>query len=239
VSAALSDLLAVQEFDLTADRLRHRRENLPEKGEIRSVSDTARGLESKLAAVSSELAPIAQEQSDAEAELASSESRAKAVERRLYGGEVSASRDLQAMASDVEGLKKRASALEDRILELLDAREPLDARAASITSELEDLATRRTELEAGVKAAESDLDREIAAVAGPRAEAAARVPPALMASYERLRGRLGGIGVARLVGDRCDGCHLTLSAAELDAIRHLPDGEVATCEQCTRILVPG
>jgi predicted nucleic acid-binding Zn-ribbon protein len=238
VSAALSDLLAVQDLDLTADRLRHRRENLPERAEIQSVSNAARGLENELAAVSTVLAPIAKEQSDAEAELASSESRAKAVERRLYGGEVSASRELQAMASDLEGLKKRASALEDRILELLDTREPLDATVASITADLEHLAARRSELEAGVKVVEGDLDREIASVAGPRADAAARVPPALMASYERLRGRLGGIGVARLVGDRCDGCHLTLSAAELDAIRHLPEGEVATCDQCTRILVP-
>jgi uncharacterized protein len=60
----------------------------------------------------------------------------------------------------------------------------------------------------------------------------------LLATYERLRARLGGVGVARLVGTHCDGCHLTLSAVELDRVRHLPDGEVYTCEQCGRILVP-
>jgi uncharacterized protein len=238
VNVALTDLLAVQDLDLTADRLRHRRLNLPERSEIRALEETARRFDDQLAALRRELAPIAYEQSEAERELASSEARAKAVEGRLYGGEVSASRELQAMASDLEGLKTRASALEDRILELLDVREPLDARIASITGDLDQLAERRQELDAGLEVAEKDLDREIAAVSGRRADAAAPVPPALMASYERLRRRLGGIGIARLVGDRCDGCHLTLAAAELDSIRHLPDGEVATCEQCTRILVP-
>ncbi len=64
------------------------------------------------------------------------------------------------------------------------------------------------------------------------------MPDNLLATYERLRTRLGGIGVARLVGNHCDGCHLALSAVELDHVRHLPEGEVYTCEQCSRILVP-
>jgi hypothetical protein len=66
----------------------------------------------------------------------------------------------------------------------------------------------------------------------------ASVPASLVSTYERLRTRLGGVGVARVVGNHCDGCHLTLSAVELDHLRHLPPGEVATCEQCSRILVP-
>ena len=31
-----------------------------------------------------------------------------------------------------------------------------------------------------------------------------------------LRAHLGGVGAARLVGDRCDGCHLTLPSVELE-----------------------
>jgi predicted nucleic acid-binding Zn-ribbon protein len=47
------------------------------------------------------------------------------------------------------------------------------------------------------------------------------------------------VAVARLVGNHCDGCHLTLPAMELDRIRHLPEDELVTCEQCGRILVHG
>ncbi|MBV8462123.1 MAG: hypothetical protein JO368_02430, partial [Acidimicrobiales bacterium] len=36
---------------------------------------------------------------------------------------------------------------------------------------------------------------------------------------------------------RCDACHLTLPAVDLDRIRHLPPEEVATCPECDRILV--
>ena len=63
-------------------------------------------------------------------------------------------------------------------------------------------------------------------------------PTALADRYETLRARLKGTGAARLVGSHCDGCHLELSSVEVEKIRALPPGEVATCEQCGRILVP-
>jgi hypothetical protein len=58
-----------------------------------------------------------------------------------------------------------------------------------------------------------------------------------MPTYERLRQRLGGVAVALLVGSSCGGCHLTLAAGEIDAIRRLPPDALVTCAQCGRILV--
>jgi predicted nucleic acid-binding Zn-ribbon protein len=86
--------------------------------------------------------------------------------------------------------------------------------------------------------AESVVDSELAVVSAEREKIVPRVPGQLMRVYEQLRARLGGVAVARLVANRCDGCHLTLPATELDRIRHLPPGEMVTCDQCGRILVP-
>jgi len=66
---------------------------------------------------------------------------------------------------------------------------------------------------------------------------AAQVPAELLARYERLRAKLAGTGAARLVGESCGGCHLTLPAMEVDRIRRAPPDEVLTCDQCGRILV--
>lgn len=237
MNPALVDLLAVQDIDLATDRLRHRREHLSERAEIDAISVALRGVEGDLALAERDLKLAETSEAEAEAELATYEGRAQAVERRLYSGEVSAARDLQAMAADLESVRERASHLEDRVLELLEEREPLEARVTSLAAELSELSERRAGLEVALGAAEQEVDDELAAVTGPRAEMAAKVPPTLVASYERLRRRLGGVGVARVVGSHCDGCHLTLSAMELEAIRHLRDDEVATCEQCSRILV--
>ena len=70
-----------------------------------------------------------------------------------------------------------------------------------------------------------------------RAAVANDVPADLTKTYEQLRARLGGIGAARLDGNRCSGCHLTLPATELDRIRHADANALFYCEQCGRILV--
>jgi predicted nucleic acid-binding Zn-ribbon protein len=190
------------------------------------------------ARVTEEWDALAKRESDLEAELAATEQRAATVSRRLYGGEVSASRELQAMAADVENLNARASELEDQGLVLLEEREPLDARLAELQSRLTDIDSRRHSVAATLADAESTVDAEIAQLEQDRKKAVAAVPADLLANYERLRARLGGVGAARLVGNHCDGCHLALSAAELDRIRRLGPGQMVTCEQCSRILVP-
>jgi hypothetical protein len=83
-----------------------------------------------------------------------------------------------------------------------------------------------------------EIDAALAEAIGSRAAAAAELPTALADRYETLRSHLKGTGAARLVGSHCDGCHLELSSVEVEKIRALPPGEMATCEQCGRILVP-
>ena len=55
--------------------------------------------------------------------------------------------------------------------------------------------------------------------------------------YERMRDRIGGVALARLVQGRCDGCHVALSASEVDRIRREPPDARVECEHCGRLLV--
>ena len=231
-------LLAVQDLDLAADQLRHRRAHLPERAELTGIDERATAARAELDRLEQSRRALGERQAATEAELAATEDRAGTLNRRLFGGEVTASRDLQAMSAELDQLKSRASALEDVVLETMEEREPLDARAAEIERDVLVLAGERGGVVERLAGAEAGIDAELADLEGRLRDAAASVPEGLLATYERLRTRLGGVGVARLVGNRCDGCHLTLSAAELEQVRHLPEGQVYQCEQCSRILVP-
>ena len=85
---------------------------------------------------------------------------------------------------------------------------------------------------------QAGIDGELATAMAARAAEAAHVPPALYDRYEVLRARLKGTGAARLIGQHCDGCHLELSAAEVERVRATTPDTVVTCDQCGRILVP-
>lgn len=234
---ALEALLELQALDTAADQARHRLANLPEQAEADAIAAERRALGERRAAVLAERDALAERQSALESDLAGTEARARTVSARLYGGEVSASRDLQAMQADLEGLHKRASDLEDQVLAILDEREPFDAAVDAADEEDAALAGREADAAARRDAAAGRLGEEVADLAARRGPLLGAVPADLAATYERLRARLGGVGAARLVGDHCGGCHLVLPATELDRLRHLPEDALVTCEQCGRILV--
>jgi len=234
---ALHALLAVQEHDTQADQLRHRRAHLPERARLDTVTAELATIETDGASVTAERDELARRQAELESELSEIERRIAELDRRMRSGTVTAARDLQAMAAQLESMRRRRSDLEDAELEVLDALDPLEKRVAELQDHWGVLDREATDLRTEIRAQEEVIDVQLREVLEARRAEAAPVPPELMATYERLRQRLGGVGAAPLVGASCGGCHLTMSAADLDRIRRLPPDAIATCEQCGRILV--
>jgi predicted nucleic acid-binding Zn-ribbon protein len=183
------------------------------------------------------LAEVGRRQAGFEHELAVVESKLAEDQARLYSGEVGIIRELQALQAEIDALRRRKGDLEDRVLEVLDEREPLDVGLAALEAEQERAFEEAAEVEGLVAAAQAEIDVELAAEVEARSTAGDGLPPAVVAEYDRLRVRLGGIGAAPLVNGRCGGCHLSLSASELDALRRQPPDALLCCEQCGRILV--
>ncbi|MDQ1368527.1 MAG: uncharacterized protein QOF20_880 [Acidimicrobiaceae bacterium] len=235
--ANLEALLRVQALDTDLDRCRVRHASLPERAELAAIDSQLVALEQRLAAAQAERDVVADRQASLDHNLAVVESRAADIKKRLYGGTVSATRELQAMAAEVDSLTDRASELESRVLEAMDEREPLDASVDNIVGEKSSLLAARATVGERLAVREAEVAAETDALNSARAQAAANVPEELVVAYDRLRLRLGGVGIARLVGSRCDGCHLTLAATEIDHLRHQPSGTLNYCEQCGRILV--
>ncbi|HET9059765.1 MAG TPA: C4-type zinc ribbon domain-containing protein [Acidimicrobiales bacterium] len=234
----LEALLALQDIDTRLDQEQHRKAHLPERLEIAELDRSAALATDKRRELAGALDEITTRQAAAESELRATEQRLKTVNDRLFGGAVSASRDLQAMSHDVDGLRKRASDLEDKVLGLLDEREPLDKALATIDAELFDIEERKADVATRLTKSEKEVEEVVASLTAQRQAAVSSVPEQLVPSYERLRAKLGGVAVARLVGGRCDGCHLALPAMELDRVLHHPTGSLEYCEQCGRVLVP-
>jgi hypothetical protein len=237
-SGSLEALLALQAIDTDLDRHHHRRATLPERAELVAIDSELAALEQRVTAARAERDAIAGDQLALERTLATVEARAAEVKKRLYGGTVSATRELQAMAAELDSLTARASELESRVLEVMGAWDPLDDAVTAIEGDKAARMAVRAKIEEALAAGEAEVDAEIAVLESARTEAATRVPADLAKTYEQLRHHLGGVGVARLVGARCGGCYLTLPATELDRLRHQGEDTLSFCEQCGRILVP-
>ncbi|MGH9066575.1 MAG: zinc ribbon domain-containing protein [Acidimicrobiales bacterium] len=230
-------LLEVQEQDLALDRLAHRRATLPERTALAGVEASLARLDGERAEVEAGRAALGGRQERLEQDLDSVVRRIHEVEGRLYGGTVSASRELSAMAEEVSSLQRRRADLEDRVVAVMEEAEPVDAALAATAADRDSLAAEAGRHRAVIAAAETDIDAAAEVERAKRADLAAALPGELATQYERLRVHLGGVGAARLVNGSCTGCHLSLPSGERDRIRHLAPEVLVTCDQCGRILV--
>ena len=235
----LGPLLTLQEHDLALDRLRHRRVALPARATVATAESEIAVIEAEAAVLRAPLSGMARNQERLEDEAQALADQAKAADRKLYSGEVTSPRELQALQADIEQLKRHQRTVEERAFAVMEDREPLEAEmhalAASREERTADLSAARAEL----AEAEGEVDGEIAIEQGLRDAAAAGIDAPMLTLYERCRSNAAsGIGAARLVGHTCQGCHLTIPATEVDALRKSPPGTVAHCDNCGAILVP-
>lgn len=123
---------------------------------------------------------------------------------------------------------------EDRILELMSASEPLErnVKAAEVS-----LKEEKKQVEAEKLTARERTAADHAAVQllmAERKELTAKIPPAVLTNYERIRKGRGGVAIAEAVDSRCSRCRITLRPQFL---QELKKGEkIMTCESCQRIL---
>ncbi len=229
-------LLDVQAVDTVSTQLDHRRSQLPARAELVAIEDQLAALRAEVAAVESEKHVLDKEQTRIEDEIASIEDKIASADRQLYGGS-SDVKELQVLQEEIGALRRRISGLEDQELALMEQVEPIDERLAGLAAQREELDRQAIALTASLAEAEAEIDRERDEVRARRDELVAGIEPAAVQEYEKVRGQLGGVAVARLEHGSCGACHMKLSAVEHDRILHLSPEEPVRCEDCGRFLV--
>jgi predicted nucleic acid-binding Zn-ribbon protein len=156
------------------------------------------------------------------------------MEDRLASGIIRNPREVEHMQAELEELRRRKDHLEDRMLELMLRIEDGEHRLKEMEEQLKEqqetlqiLRERATEMKA-------KLEQEREALLKERERLRAMLPAEVLARYDRLKERLGGVAVAKIEGNLCGGCRITVTAEVWRALRD-PDG-LPTCENCGRFL---
>ena len=238
MTGELDVLLTLQERDTTLERLLHRHQTLPERHALRDAEAAAAVLDARLVTTRGERDKVAREEQQLDDEASSLAAKATEVDKRMYSGEVSSPKELQSMQADIDQLRRHQRSVENRELELMEQREPLDATVADLEQQRATLATEVDRLAAALGAAEAEIIAEMQSERTTRDEIAGSIDPALVREYDRCRAVAKGPGVAKLVGTTCQGCHLSVPAIEAEQIKRTGGQPLAFCDNCGAILVP-
>lgn len=230
-------LLRVQDIDTAIRRLQHRRANLSEQQQLDEKSELLAQLNADHLAARDELVSVDRRQTRLEHDIGAVDSRRKTEEARMYSGVIASEREAEALRSELSSLKSRKQDLEDDLLEAMERNEELTSVIATVTARQQELRDEITPLEQARDAAASDIDAELADLNAARTELVADLPADAVDTYDRLRARKNGVALAELRGGTCQGCHLQLTAGELEEGREIGQLGLARCVQCGRLLV--
>ncbi|MFK0253219.1 zinc ribbon domain-containing protein [Streptomyces sp. NPDC090445] len=230
-------LLDVQALDLRLSQLAHKRASLPEHAEVDSLTKDLSQQRDLLVAAQTQASDAAREQTKAEQDVDQVRQRAARDQQRLDSGVGISARDLSNLQSEVVSLAKRQADLEDVVLEVMERLEAAQERVTENTERVSALEAKLADATARRDAATGELDAEAAKATKDREIVVASMPADLMALYEKIRLKQGGVGAARLYQRRCEGCRLELDMSEINEIKAAAANQVVRHDSCGRILV--
>ena len=230
---SLADLLDLQAIDLQIDRLLDQRQSLPELDAYKAAHEQMQAKQGEREDEAATLRQLELDLDKAEGELEILENKLEEHETRLFAGGMSA-RETEHMRLEVQSLKGQRSALEEKVLGMLEGIDPARAKVDGIDQELAAIGSEKDDLEASIKSQWKTIDAELARKEERKAEALSPIPADLLDLYEKLRGIKEGVAIASYDHGVCGGCHMTLSPAEHDEAF---GSDLPRCVHCRRILV--
>ncbi len=210
---------------------------MPQLAELSTLTARRASLADEVVLARTEVEDLTREQRKADTDVEQVKARLQRDQRRLDGGLVGSPKELESLQHEVISLERRIAELEDTELEVMEQLETAQARLDELQASVESTDVGLTTTLAGRDKAVAEIDDEATQARAERDLTARDLPAALLAVYDKLRGKLGGIGAAALLQKRCEGCRLEVNAAELAHIVSADPDEVLRCEECGRILV--
>jgi len=228
-------LLALQAVDTGADQLRVKRERLPERDELATRSEQLTAWErrrNQIATRLDELTAVIEQAEERNAEFGADRARLEAQMKTVI-----APREAEALMHEIETINGHRDELDDAELAALEEQSALDDERTAHLGLESALRSSVGQADDALARACADIDSELEHLDAQRATAVGELDEAVAGRYATLR-TAAGVAVAELQGHRCEGCHLDLSAAEVDTAKDEAAASGFTeCPQCGRLLV--
>jgi predicted nucleic acid-binding Zn-ribbon protein len=228
-------LLALQGVDTQTDQLARRRERSPLHDDLASATAAVRAWEQQRAAFRSRIDELGASIEQAEHRGAELLTHRQRLDKQLRT--VIAPREAEALMHEIATLSGQIDELDMHELESLEEQSTLDDQLMAHLVGEEQLRKRQSLADDALAGEVGDIDRELVDLGARRVDLRAQLAEVLLATYDRKRAALG-VAVAPLVGKQCQGCHLELSAAEIDNVKaEAAETGVTDCPDCGRLLI--
>jgi predicted nucleic acid-binding Zn-ribbon protein len=174
------------------------------------------------------------EQRDLELQVEERASKIAADQQKLYGGRITSPKELGSLQDEVAQDRRQLSAVEDKLLEVLERAETLSQRLADLERSFAEESAAWVSAQEAARTRQRDTEAALVALGAQRAQVAAQMEPEEASTYESLRRQKGGMAVAQVQQRTCQACRVSLTPAQEQRARI--GAGLVTCHSCGRLL---
>ena len=199
------------------------------------IAEIEKALDSHVRKLEADRAALSANQKDRkklEGDIQVHEQKISKLKDQMLGAKTN--EQYRAFQHEIEFIEKEIRTAEDRILELMAESEPLDHNVrkaeGALKEEKHSVEAEKSRTRERTAADQAELDK----LHVERRDAAAKLPPAVRSSYERIRKKWHGSVIAEAVDGLCSACQLTIRPQHLQDLKR--GDQLMTCESCGRFL---
>lgn len=223
-------LLVIQHRDLNIRQLEKQIAGIPLE-----VEDLKNRLNADQKAVADALAAVREKEIEIKNLEIDAQTRRSTVARlKVQQYQTKKNEEFRAIGQEIERYEKEVSQFEDAELEKMEELDGLKRNLAEVRDQLANSEESVKFDIAQIEQSREEWGRQREEEVKRRAEAAAKVPPDLLDTYQRIFKSKNGKAVVGLESGLCTGCHMKVIKSTVVEVK--AEKAIAFCENCGRIL---
>jgi len=230
----ISILMRIQEADIAAINAEKKLDNLPQHAQLKDLAKKKQAVLEKQTQVTKMYDAARRKLMSVEDEQAILERKQEETQAKIdsAGGDF---RAVQSLTRDLGGIAKRLAALEDEIAAETTKYRQVSGVKKQVESAIATMDAQAFKIRDAYQRDAAILKSQIEQARAQSDELAADVEPQLLKAYRDAARRAGGVGMARLVEDRCSTCRNHIDANKMLQVKR--EAPVSTCPSCHRLLI--
>jgi predicted nucleic acid-binding Zn-ribbon protein len=226
----LSPLIELQKLDLRIMEITDQRRKIPER--LHAVEAPLREAKQSLQDTSSAVEASVKERRSHEKDVEAQDAHTDKMRARL--SELKTNKEYQAHLFELQMANKKKSEIEDKVLACMEKIEQLQVAAKEAQERVRIADQAFTKEKQVLDELDRKLSAELAELEAQQRERSAKVEPALLARYTKLKASRKDQPLAAIKGGMCAGCRLQIPPQLVAEVKRSQD--LHTCPYCHRML---
>jgi len=156
------------------------------------------------------------------------------TQAKLFGGRISAPKELQDLQAESEALRRTIKSLEDEQMVLLEANDVCQNAKQAAEAGLQQLLNKKASENSLLLGEREKLKKQLPKINSQREALKSQLDQKLLKEYDALFKSKGGVAVAEIFDESCRACGVELSPTDIQQAAK-PD-VLMKCKSCGRIL---